>query len=78
MAYFYKTSIGSFSIRPDPHGPGRWCLYIDDLCLGSYASPEMAADDVYLCATGFYEWDRQETVDHPAELAEWIALRPQR
>jgi hypothetical protein len=78
MIYLYKTGIGAFSIQPDPNEPGRWRLYIDDLWLGSYASPEQAADDVYMCATGFYEWDRQLTVDHPEDLGEWVASRPQR
>jgi hypothetical protein len=77
MLYFYKSNFGTFSIRPDPDQPGRWRLYIDDLYLGSYATAALAADDVYLCETGFGPWDDQSTVKHPEDLGEWQAVRPQ-
>jgi hypothetical protein len=74
MIYSYKSKFGTFSIRPDPQQPGRWRLYIDDLWLGSYVAPAQAADDVYMCETGFDAWDDQLTVMHPTDLGEWQAV----
>ncbi len=53
-AYYTRTVVGTFWIRPDNvHG---WSLFIDDdrnvELLGSYSSPEAAADDVYTQHTG--------------------------
>ena len=75
MKYFYKTNVGVFAIIPDHEIRGSWRLYIGDLWLGSYESAIHAADDVYLCVTGFYEWDKRGVVDHPEGLDEWTATR---
>lgn len=71
-AYHFNTRFGTFWIRPQPGSPGRWLLGLDEESLGSYASPELAADDVYMQATGHLEWDISESpVDAPADLGEW-------
>ncbi|WP_043793493.1 hypothetical protein [Solidesulfovibrio fructosivorans] len=68
MMFIYRTRFGTFSIRPDA---GRWVLCMNDEALGSYHSPESAADDVFMCATTFDAWDSQGTVHEPESLAEW-------
>lgn len=68
MTWSYKTNVGTFIIQP---WQGRFGLFINNDCLGSYHSPEAAADDVFMCATGHYEWDRRLSVNHPCELGEW-------
>jgi hypothetical protein len=60
--YQFKTSVGTFEIRPDIRHSGRWQLRIilpegDFEILGSYAKDFMAADDVAEQATGWHEWD---------------------
>lgn len=65
----YKSKAGTFSIRPLPDG--RWGLQIGNEYLGSYISPEQAADDVYMQQTGYYPWDSLPPVSEPCELAEW-------
>ncbi len=67
--WIHRTSKGTFWIRPD--GSGRITLGVDDEALGSYATPEQAADDVYCCATGYHPWDAQGTVNAPVDLSEW-------
>jgi hypothetical protein len=71
---FYKhTSVGTFWIRPENmHG---WSLFIDcggdTESLGSYSSPEAAADDVYTQHTGWDAWDIPNRRDAPTDLGEW-------
>ncbi|MDR2891574.1 MAG: hypothetical protein LBV80_00585 [Deltaproteobacteria bacterium] len=62
-----------FTIAPD--GRGRWNLFMDSECLGNYVSAESAADDVFMCATGCWEWDEQGSVSHPCDLGEWTRIR---
>lgn len=40
--WYWRTSRGVVSIQPVA---GRWCIFFDDENLGSYHSPEAAADD---------------------------------
>ena len=75
MKYFYKTDSGTFSIRPDPILIGGYRLYIDDVYLGDYRTPSLAAGDVYDCQTGWPDWDKRIVVKHPADLDEWTATR---
>ena len=65
----YKTSKGTFSISHQ--SDGRFLLGVGDEGLGSYATPEQAADHVFCCATGHYDWDALGTVDQPTDLSEW-------
>jgi hypothetical protein len=71
--YYKHTAVGTFWIRPDNvHG---WSLFIDEdgnvELLGSYSSPEAAADDVYTQHTGWNEWDIPNRPDVPTDLGEW-------
>jgi len=42
VIFYRKTLAGRVSIRPVQ---GRWCVFLADDNLGSYHSPEAAADD---------------------------------
>ncbi|MCL1985468.1 MAG: hypothetical protein FWG59_03370 [Betaproteobacteria bacterium] len=72
MRFAYKTDVGTFTIAPDRSG--YWTLFIGSEGLGSYATPEMAADDVFMCESGHWEWDRRLIVYHPCDLSEWTQL----
>ncbi len=67
--WFYKTEVGTFNIRKQ--FDGCWGLWLDDGMLGSYLSPEAAADDVYTQSTGCYEWDSLQSVTEPMDLLDW-------
>ena len=70
--FHYKTSVGMFWIKPQPQSPGRFLLGIDDVALGSYASPMLAADDMYMHVTGWSDWDDLDgTEDGPTDIGEW-------
>ncbi len=69
MAFLFRSPVGVFVIREKA---GRWQLWIDDGLLGSYHSPEAAADDVRAHVTGWPEWDERRASPHdPADLSEW-------
>ncbi|MCK4727555.1 MAG: hypothetical protein KAT27_01400 [Desulfobacterales bacterium] len=74
--WYYETKVGTFSIRRDPSKPGSWLLCIDAVELGSYASPELAAIDVYKQSTAWDEWDTLEDVTIPTDLDEWVISKP--
>ena len=61
----YKTKAGTFWIRPDPKRPGLYQLVINDVWLGSYPSPEDAADNVFMHVTGWNEWEKLIPVASP-------------
>ena len=65
----YKSPIGHFLIKPQANG--RWGLWFKDDLLGSYHSAMVAADDVYMQATGDYDWDSLDRVDIPTDISEW-------
>ena len=69
--WVYRTSVGTFSIRPCNGGFNLW---INDENLGHYTSAIAAADDVYMCATGHWPWDQRMIVDQPTDLSEWSLL----
>lgn len=74
MNYYYKSHLCTFFII---QRSGRSELWVKDRSgsenmLGTYPSAVSAADDVYMCATGFDHWDDQMTVESPADLSEWI------
>ena len=74
MDYIYNTEFGTFKISKNSYD-GRCSLHINDECLGSYQTPQQAADDVFMCATGFDDWDDQICVDNPIDLTEWTKQR---
>jgi len=78
MKYFYQTQFGTFYIIPDNiNGFSLWIKDLDESedKLASYISAEQAADDVYMCATGFDEWDNQGDVDNPTDIHEWTKFQ---
>ena len=69
MTYIWKSPVGTFTIHPDQ---GMWALAIRDGILGHYQYPEQAADDVFMRATGWSEWDHYDrNFRGPIELSEW-------
>jgi hypothetical protein len=71
MVYYYRSRVGTFWIRPQSSNPGRVQLGVGDEILGSYHSPQAAADDVYTQHTGFDAWDSLPSVTEPTDLSEW-------
>ena len=69
MSYIYETEEGLLGIRQNCYG--TWDLYLDDLRLGNYATPDATAQDVALCVTGCWAWDQQLSVDELADLSAW-------
>lgn len=45
LTYYYQTKIGQFSIALSPQ-TNKWHIYYQDQDLGSYATPDQAADDL--------------------------------
>lgn len=72
--WYSQTRAGIFWIRFVPQGRGVFVLGTGHRELGTYLSPEAAADDVYLRRTGLPEWDAAQHADAPADLSEWIRL----
>ena len=65
----YQSKKGVLWIKKNRDG--RYDLGVESECLGSYNSPQSAADDVFCCVTGYGPWDDQGTVDQPTDLGEW-------
>ena len=73
--YYYKTNICTFYIIPTRGGAELWVGdTTQEDSLGWYANATMAADDVFMCATGFDDWDDQLTVKDPMDLSFWTKL----
>jgi hypothetical protein len=71
--YFWRTSVGTVWIRPQPGYPGRYWLGVEGVgALGSYSSAEAAAHDFARGHTGWPAWDNiSNTVNAPRALSEW-------
>lgn len=72
-AYFCKTREGTFTIE---ERRGRWHILFRDESLGSYATPQQAADDL----AGGHTSSPGAGIDTaklgiPADLAEWSKHR---
>ena len=65
----YRSPIGRFLANPQTNG--RWGLWLKGDLLGSYHSAVAAADDVYMQATGDYDWDSLVGFDIPTGIDEW-------
>jgi len=76
MIYRYNSPVGSFTIRPA--GSGQFELHINTTFVASYRSPEAAALDVSLHATGWKEWDLFPGCNGPQNLFEWEVWRIRR
>lgn len=72
MWIFDTEKAGVFWIRFDPRGGGRFLLGVDDEELNLYYSPEAAADDVFMQATGWPAWDSLEPPKKPESLDDWV------
>ena len=72
--WIHETAAGTFWIRFVPRGRGVFILGIDEVELGTYFSPETAADDVYMRRTGFEPWDLSAKTDRPTDLEEWTCM----
>lgn len=71
--WFYKTEIGTFKIIRQSNG--RYGLWMEDDLLGNHPSPQSAADDVFMCATGHWPWDQRLMVTEPTDLGQWQQVR---
>lgn len=76
MKYFFKSQICTFRIIPSERGFDLWVESSDgnEDMVSSLPTAEALADDVYLCTTGFDEWDKQGTVTNPTDLSCWTKL----
>jgi hypothetical protein len=72
MRYIYRSRVGVFYIMPD--GEGRWWLGVDGERLGSFHSPQAAADDMSGQHTGYHPWDSLPKISEPTDLSEWEKL----
>ena len=70
--YYYKSPIGLFFIRYNP-SKCKWELWMNDDVYGDFDTTIGAADNVYLHATGFYDWDKLDGDydDVPTDIYEW-------
>lgn len=70
--YVYESPVGAFTIQ---EVQGRFVLQLGGEVLGRYASPNAAANDVYLQSTGSFEWDGAALpADAPTGISEWVFL----
>lgn len=69
MTFYYRSHVGMMKIVP--LRDGRWALCINDEALGSYHSPDAAADDVYTQNTGHFGWDSGPIPMTPLDLSDW-------
>ena len=72
MNWSYKTGVGTFWIKQNQNG--RFTLGVNGKSLGSYNDPASAADDVYMCSTGHWPWDKKLIVGEPTDITKWNRL----
>lgn len=70
---YWKYNTNGCRLTIAPRSDGKFDLIINDDVAGVYRTAQAAADDVFTCTTGNYEWDRIGTVDQPTDLGEWVA-----
>ena len=71
MIYIFRSNTGTFTILSDEENPGLYQLCIGGMWLGSFESPEKAAESIPCKATGWHDWDRQGDAQCPQSLVEW-------
>lgn len=71
MVYIFRSRSGTFTILPDEQAPGMYQLCIGGMWLGSYDSPEQAAESLPCKSTGWPEWDRSTGPECPQSLEDW-------
>lgn len=69
MTYLYHSPVGAFTIKPSENG--HFAVYINKIFLGCYPTPEAAALDISLHATGWKEWDIFPGHEEPRDLCKW-------
>jgi hypothetical protein len=67
--WLFRTRIGEFRIQKLQNA--RYGLYLEDELLGSYHSPDGAAEAVHTCSTGHAGWDGSGPVCTPGDLSDW-------
>jgi hypothetical protein len=70
LHYRFRSPVGTLWIKPQRNSDRFW-LGINDERVGSYHSPEAAADDVYTQHTGWRPWDSASGLQKPRDLTEW-------
>ncbi|MDZ4088761.1 MAG: hypothetical protein U1E69_18375 [Tabrizicola sp.] len=69
-AYHHTTHLGTISLIPESQG--RYKVMISDENMGSYHSPQAAADDVANDHLGTTPWNVDlSTLGIPEDLGEW-------
>lgn len=71
VGYHLPTSAGIFWIKPHPEFPDRVALWIGSQKLGSFASPQMAAEHVAGGRTGCASWDGSGDGRPAPDLTAW-------
>lgn len=66
----FSYSVPRFSLEIVPNHDGRWLLLVNGDALGSYFSPEDAADDAAGQHTGHHGYD-SSPMAAPEDLADW-------
>ncbi|MBN1932910.1 MAG: hypothetical protein JW786_15005 [Desulfobacterales bacterium] len=74
--WYFETRIGVFQIYAKSEQPEKYQLYIDNIHLADYDSPEAAADDVFKRSTGWDEWDFLSSEEPPVDLMAWSEGKP--
>jgi len=69
MIYLFNSPVGTFTIRSTENG--LFETYVNETLLATYQTPEAAALDVSLHATGWNAWDVLPGGAEPANLCEW-------
>ncbi|MFM0543991.1 hypothetical protein PQR29_04610 [Paraburkholderia strydomiana] len=70
--YAFKTRCGVFYIV---YRHGRWHAVLNDESLGSYISPQQAADDL---AGGYTDWPNgidPSRLNIPADIGDWTFIK---
>ena len=70
--WVYESPVGLMKISRISNG--QYGLWISSNMYGCYSSAESAADDVFTCSTGCYEWDSLAMCNPgliPTDLSDW-------
>ena len=70
MAHWqWRTRRGVFTIAPD--GTGRWNLFFGSDCLGNYATPAQAAEDVAGGHSAWPSFGDPSALGISADVSDW-------
>lgn len=73
VEYHYRSPVGVLWIARDPHHQAQVWLGMNETPLGSYSSPEAAAEAVRASRSGWHPLDELHHSHRPHALAEWQA-----